>query len=53
MYYKFKIVYMKNGVLTTYTEKRWYPFMDQAFDRFQHMCDRYKVGPYRYLCEWG
>ena len=52
MYYAYKIVYLEDGVLKTYTEKRAFPFMDQAYLWFERLCEKYDVGPYRYLCSW-
>jgi len=52
MYYSFKIVYLKNGVLETYTEKRAFNMIDQAYAWFKRLCEKYDVGPYYYLCSW-
>ena len=52
MYYAYKIVYLEDGVLKTYTEKRAFPFIDQAYAWFERLCEKHNVGPYRYLCSW-
>ena len=52
MYYNFTIVYPKDGVLETHTEKRYFSMMDQAYDWFQRLCEKYDTGPYYYLCSW-
>lgn len=50
--YRFKITYLKDGVLETHIEEKRFLNQGSAYLHFDHLCDKYDVGPYYYLCSW-